>query len=79
MAAQATKANMPVVLLKDGAEQSKGRDAQKNNIAAAKIIAVFNDKRVSSLPLPLSIRQALTPATKKALVRREAVNICAIR
>jgi thermosome len=39
MAAQATKANMPVVLLKDGAEQSKGRDAQKNNIAAAKIIA----------------------------------------
>ena len=39
MAAQATRANMPVVLLKDGAEQSKGRDAQKNNIAAAKIIA----------------------------------------
>ena len=39
MAAQATKANMPVVLLKDGAEQSKGREAQKNNIAAAKIIA----------------------------------------
>jgi len=39
MAAQATKANMPVVILKDGAEQSKGRDAQKNNIAAAKIIA----------------------------------------
>ena len=39
MAAKATKANMPVVLLKDGAEQSKGRDAQKNNIAAAKIIA----------------------------------------
>jgi len=39
MAAQATKANMPVVILKDGAEQSKGREAQKNNIAAAKIIA----------------------------------------
>ena len=39
MAAQATKANMPVVLLKDGAEQSKGREAQKNNIAAAKIIS----------------------------------------
>ena len=39
MAAQATKANMPVVLLKDGAEQSKGREAQKNNISAAKIIA----------------------------------------
>ena len=30
---------MPVVLLKDGASQTKGRDAQKNNIAAAKIIA----------------------------------------
>jgi len=39
MAAQATSANMPVVLLKDGASQTKGRDAQKNNISAAKIIA----------------------------------------
>ena len=39
MAAQATSANMPVVLLKDGASQTKGRDAQKNNISAAKVIA----------------------------------------
>ena len=39
MAVQASSANMPVVLLKDGATQTKGRDAQKNNIAAAKIIA----------------------------------------
>ena len=39
MAAQATSANMPVVLLKDGATQTKGRDAQRNNISAAKIIA----------------------------------------
>ena len=39
MAVQASGANMPVVLLKDGATQTKGRDAQKNNIAAAKIIA----------------------------------------
>ncbi len=39
MTAQATSANMPVVLLKDGASQTKGREAQKNNIAAAKIIA----------------------------------------
>ena len=30
---------MPVVLLKDGASQTKGKEAQKNNIAAAKIIA----------------------------------------
>ena len=35
----ATSTNMPVVLLKDGASQTKGREAQKNNIAAAKIIA----------------------------------------
>jgi len=35
----ATSANMPVVLLKDGASQTKGREAQKNNISAAKIIA----------------------------------------
>ena len=39
MAVQASGANMPVVLLKDGASQTKGREAQKNNIAAAKIIA----------------------------------------
>ena len=39
MAVQASGANMPVVLLKDGASQTKGRDAQKNNISAAKIIA----------------------------------------
>jgi thermosome len=39
MAAQATSANMPVILLKDGASQTKGRDAQRNNISAAKIIA----------------------------------------
>ena len=39
MAAQATSANMPVILLKDGSSQTKGREAQKNNISAAKIIA----------------------------------------
>jgi len=30
---------MPVVLLKEGASEQKGREAQKNNIAASKIIA----------------------------------------
>jgi len=39
MTAQATRSNMPVVLLKDGASETKGREAQKNNIAASKIIA----------------------------------------
>jgi archaeal chaperonin len=39
MAAQATRSNMPVILLKDGASETKGREAQKNNIAASKIIA----------------------------------------
>jgi thermosome len=34
-----SKGNMPVVLLKEGGTETKGRDAQKNNIAAAKIIA----------------------------------------
>jgi len=33
------KGNMPVVLLKEGSTETKGREAQKNNIAAAKIIA----------------------------------------
>ncbi len=37
---QATsKGTMPVVLLKEGGSETKGRDAQKNNIAASKIIA----------------------------------------
>ena len=37
MGMQATsKGNMPVVLLKEGGTQTKGRDAQKNNIAACK-------------------------------------------
>ena len=39
MAVQASGANMPVVLLKDGASQTKGKEAQRNNISAAKIIA----------------------------------------
>ena len=30
---------MPVLILKEGASQTKGRDAQKNNITAAKLIA----------------------------------------
>lgn len=40
MAMQATsKGTMPVVLLKEGSSETKGKDAQKNNIAASKIIA----------------------------------------
>jgi len=40
MGMQATsKGNMPVVLLKEGGTETKGREAQKNNIAAAKIVA----------------------------------------
>ncbi|HET6517085.1 MAG TPA: thermosome subunit beta [Nitrosopumilaceae archaeon] len=35
----ASKGNMPVVLLKEGSSETKGREAQKNNIQAAKIIA----------------------------------------
>ena len=40
MGMQATsKGTMPVVLLKEGGSETKGREAQKNNIAACKIIA----------------------------------------
>jgi thermosome len=39
MSVQASRTNMPVVLLKEGSTQTKGREAQKNNIAACKIIA----------------------------------------
>jgi thermosome len=36
---QGSAGGMPVLILKEGATQSKGRDAQKNNITAAKLIA----------------------------------------
>ncbi len=39
MSVQASRANMPVVLLKEGSSETKGREAQKNNIAACKIVA----------------------------------------
>ena len=39
MSIQSSAGGMPVVILKDSAQQTKGRDAQKNNIAAAKLIA----------------------------------------
>src|SRR6267143_2636971 len=39
MSMQNSQGGIPVVILKDGAQQTKGRDAQKNNIMAAKLIA----------------------------------------
>src|ERR1051326_8447726 len=36
---QASAGGVPVLILKEGASESKGRDAQKNNITAAKLIA----------------------------------------
>ncbi|HSA98716.1 MAG TPA: thermosome subunit beta [Candidatus Nitrosotenuis sp.] len=39
MSMQTQKGSLPVVLLKEGSSENKGREAQKNNIQAAKIIA----------------------------------------
>src|SRR6266852_7413697 len=39
MSFQTSAGGIPVVILKDGAQQTKGRDEQKNNITAAKLIA----------------------------------------
>ena len=39
MSIQGPRGTLPVILLKEGSSESKGREAQKNNIAAAKIIA----------------------------------------
>jgi archaeal chaperonin len=36
---QGSAGGMPVIILKEGASQTKGRDAQKNNITSAKLIA----------------------------------------
>ncbi len=39
MSMQTQRGSLPVVLLKEGSSENKGREAQKNNIQAAKIIA----------------------------------------
>src|ERR1700758_5438388 len=39
MSLQNSQGGIPVVILKDGAQQTKGRDAQRNNMQAAKLIA----------------------------------------
>src|SRR5438552_10889190 len=36
---QTTAGRMPVLILKEGTRENKGKDAQKNNIAAAKLIS----------------------------------------
>ena len=36
---QTTAEGVPIILLKEGSKQSRGRDAQRNNIQAAKLIA----------------------------------------
>ena len=36
---QTTAGGMPVLILKEGTRENKGKDAQKNNISAAKLIA----------------------------------------
>ena len=38
-AQQGSAGGMPVLILKEGASQTKGRDAQKNNITAIKLIS----------------------------------------
>jgi thermosome len=39
MSIQTTAGGMPVIILREGTKETKGRDAQKNNITAAKLIA----------------------------------------
>ena len=36
---QTTSEGFPVIVLKEGSRQSRGRDAQRNNINAAKLVA----------------------------------------
>jgi len=38
MSIQAGRGSLPIVLLKEGSSETKGREAQRNNIAACKII-----------------------------------------
>ena len=39
MSIQTTAGGMPVIILREGTRESKGKEAQKNNITAAKLVA----------------------------------------
>jgi len=57
MSAQATRSNMPVVLLKEGTSETKGREAQKNNIGfvVRKLFSCFFKVVLSLLVLEFPI------------------------
>ncbi len=72
MGMQATsRGNMPVVLLKEGTAERKGRDAQKNNIQAAKIIAEI----VSTSLGPLGMDKMLVDSMGDVTITNDGATI----
>ncbi len=71
MSAQTARGSLPIVLLKEGSTQRKGREAQKNNIQAAKIIAEI----VSTSLGPLGMDKMLVDSMGDVTITNDGATI----
>jgi chaperonin GroEL (HSP60 family) len=68
---QTTASGIPVLILKEGTKESKGREAQKNNIAAAKLIAGI----VKTCLVPRSMDKMLVSSIGDATIPNDGATI----
>ena len=71
MSVQTARGSLPIVLLKEGSTQRKGREAQKNNIQAAKIIAEI----VSTSLGPLGMDKMLVDSMGDVTITNDGATI----
>ena len=71
MSVQTARGSLPIVLLKEGSTERKGRDAQKNNIQAAKIIAEI----VSTSLGPLGMDKMLVDSMGDVTITNDGATI----
>ena len=71
MSAQTARGSLPIVLLKEGSTERKGREAQKNNIQAAKIIAEI----VSTSLGPLGMDKMLVDSMGDVTITNDGATI----
>ncbi len=71
MSVQTAKGSLPIVLLKEGTTERKGREAQKNNIQAAKIIAEI----VSTSLGPLGMDKMLVDSMGDVTITNDGATI----
>src|SRR5437867_10862414 len=68
---QGSAGGVPVLILKEGASQTKGRDAQNNNISAAKLIAEI----VRSSPGPRGMDKILVDTLGDVTITNDGATI----